>query len=195
MASLASEVPAISQRVLRGCLPPEGRPFDLDQRPSLVENPARPKGGRSMSTQMPSPPPAPPAPPSPRLFQRPSATLVIGLVVGVLVGSGLTAAVTSGDESPELATPSLTGSVSQSPSDITSPSPTDPVVEPSPSDEFEFTELSFGDSLSVETDDGAEQTLVTVEQPTLAKCQFGSIGCSKPETGDRVAGLRRNAAG
>jgi hypothetical protein len=60
------------------------------------------------------------------------------------------------------------------------------VVEPSPSDEFLFTELPFGDALQVESDDGAEQTLVTVEQPTLAKCQFGSIGCTKPETGDPV---------
>jgi len=109
------------------------------------------------------------------------------LVLGALIGAGITAAIMSGDDNKEqaAAAPPI-ATLSESPPNAISPNPSDPVVEPSPSDAFAFTELSFGDALPVESDDGSERTMVTVEQPTLAKCQFGSIGCSKPETGDRV---------
>jgi hypothetical protein len=106
------------------------------------------------------------------------------LVVGAVLGSGVTAAVLSGDDSDEVAAaPSVD---SQSASATPSANPTDPVAEPSPSDEFLFTDLAFGDAMPVETEDGAERTSITVERPTLARCQYASIGCTPPETGDRV---------
>lgn len=67
----------------------------------------------------------------------------------------------------------------------------DPVVEPEESEEPAepaepaFKEVPFGESLSVSSG-GASGETVTLSKPTLADCQYESIGCDDPEVGDRV---------
>jgi hypothetical protein len=60
----------------------------------------------------------------------------------------------------------------------------EPVESPSPADGF--TELQYGQPLSVSSDDGTMSSTVTVGKPRIAKCQYQSLGCEKPEIGDRV---------
>lgn len=66
---------------------------------------------------------------------------------------------------------------SESPSD-------DPVEEPTQEPE-EFASLAFGETLSTKSMDGSTSD-VTLGKPTLADCQYASIGCDKPEIGERV---------
>ncbi len=65
----------------------------------------------------------------------------------------------------------------------------DPVVEEPVEEETEtetgFFELKFGDALETSSEDGTSST-ITIGSPTKAKCQYSSIGCDKPEIGDRV---------
>lgn len=64
----------------------------------------------------------------------------------------------------------------------------DPVIEPEESEEPAepaFQEVPFGESLSV-TSGGVSGETVTLSKPTLADCQYESIGCEDPEVGDRV---------
>ena len=64
------------------------------------------------------------------------------------------------------------------------PTEDDPVEETTPEQE-EFTALKFGDTLSAKSTDGSSSS-ITLGKPTLADCQYASIGCEKPEIGDRV---------
>lgn len=70
------------------------------------------------------------------------------------------------------------------------PESSDPVVDdpsesstPSPTETF--TEIPFGESLSVKSGDNGGET-VTLGKPVLAECQYSSIGCDDPEVGERV---------
>jgi hypothetical protein len=104
---------------------------------------------------------------------------VIAFVVGLAIPRGA-----------DNGTIAVASSPTASPDPVESPSPevaVDPVVDPvaSPSDAYDFTELKFGEALSVTNDDETEDTLVTIGQPTLAKCQYSGY-CDDPKTGDRV---------
>lgn len=59
----------------------------------------------------------------------------------------------------------------------------DPVVE-TPTPTPEFLEAKFGESGTFTQGDNS--FTVTVATPTKAKCQYSSLGCEKPATGDRV---------
>ena len=119
------------------------------------------------------------------------------LATGIAAAMALSACSSSGTSAETSAPASPTASFSMpassaAPDPVSSPSEeaSDPVVDDTesatPSPSSTFTELAFGDPLSVAMDDGAGTATVTLGKPSLAKCQYQSIGCDKPETGDRV---------
>jgi hypothetical protein len=104
---------------------------------------------------------------------------LVALAVGVVIGVAASNLGGSETASPSIS-PAIDGATPTQ-----EPDPVDP-VEPSPSGAVQFTELDFGQSLTVVSGDGSEETLVTLSKPTLAKCQYPDIGCTPPETGDRA---------
>lgn len=64
------------------------------------------------------------------------------------------------------------------------PTPPDPVVPSETPTEGGFSTSPFGTTGSFTQDDTV--FLVTISKPVKAKCQYSSIGCDKPQTGDRV---------
>lgn len=110
------------------------------------------------------------------------------LAVAALVALALTGCAKTDVSGATVAKPKASTSTPAPTSDSNFPTPepadletTTPDAEPT----SDFTLVKFGEtgSFTVENDNEFE---VTVNKPTKAKCQYSSIGCDRPDTGDRI---------
>lgn len=122
------------------------------------------------------------------MIRRNASTAAVSF--GFIVALALTGC--SGS-TPEAATVTETVTVSSTPESdsvdpVDEPTPVassdDPVEETVP-EQTEFTDLKFGETLSARSTDGSTSN-ITLGKPSLADCQYESIGCDKPKIGDRV---------
>lgn len=72
------------------------------------------------------------------------------------------------------------------------PESSDPVVAPDESSEAPaetgFQEVAFGGTVDITSGDRSGSA-ITLTTPTLAECQYESIGCDDPEVGERIVEL------
>lgn len=115
----------------------------------------------------------------------------------ILTAAVLTTVVATGcSGSPSTSGPTVTETVTLTAT--ATPAPSDPVEQPTPSGPSddpvesatpepteEVASLAFGDTLPTRSPNGTSSD-ITLGKPTLADCQYSSIGCDKPEIGDRV---------
>jgi hypothetical protein len=117
-----------------------------------------------------------------RRVQFAAATLTTVLIT---LSAGCSGDGKSVDQEPAAPAPATTSAPATDP--VEAPEEAEEESEP---EEPQFTELSFGDALSVK--EGSEESgtsEVTLGRPKLAKCQYESIGCDEPEIGDRIVSV------
>lgn len=134
-----------------------------------------------------------------RASRNPSILSAAAVAAALLLsscGGGTTATVDTETTAPAAPAPSAPATTqapepSETPSDPVDEESEDPVVEEEPADEpsSSFTDLAFGETLPVKSEDGTQSSDVTIGKPRLAKCKYASIGCDDLEVGDRVVSI------